>query len=270
MTSEQLLSTPDLQAVAVETTVDQLLDAAHESVAAGKHLHLDKPPGSSLASFKELLAEADRQQLVVQLGYMYRYNPAILLLHDLLAKGWLGEVFEVHAVMSKEVGQSKRQRWAKNPGGTMFELGCHLIDLLVGVLGKPDEVTPYHRHTGQFDDQLLDNMLAVCSYPRATATIKSTALEVEGFDRRHFVVCGTEGTLHIQPLDKPKVQLALTEPRGEYRKGYQEITFAPYERYVADLAELAAIIRGEKPAEFDSAHDLAAQETLLRACGLPC
>ncbi|TWU27509.1 Gfo/Idh/MocA family protein [Bythopirellula polymerisocia] len=270
ITAEQLLNTPDVEAVAVETMVEQLLPIAHQCIAAGKHIHLDKPPGSSLESFRELLANADRQQLVVQLGYMYRYNPAILLLRDLLAKGWLGEIFEFNAVMSKVVDPPKRSLWAQNPGGTMFELGCHLVDLLVLTMGKPEEVTPYSHHSARINDTLLDNMLAVCSYPRATATIRSTALEVDGGDRRHLVVCGTEGTLHIQPLDEPRVQLALSEPRGEYREGYQEINFGKYNRYTADLADLAAIIRGEKQADFDSAHDLATQETLLRACGLPC
>ena len=269
MTAEQLLNTPGLQAVAVETRTDQLLEVADVCVAAGKHIHLDKPPGEDFDRFRRLLRSADRQQLVVQLGYMYRYNPAILLLRDLLAKGWLGEVFEIQAVMSKEVGQSKRKRWAKYPGGTMFELGCHLVDLLIGVLGQPDNITSYNRHSGDFEDGLMDNMMAVCEYPRATATIRSSALEVEGFDRRHLTVCGTEGTVHIQPLDAPKVKLALAEPRGAYRKGYQEIEVGPYVRYVDDVADLAAIIRGEKLADFDTAHDLAAQETLLRACEMP-
>ncbi len=35
------------------------------------------------------------------MGYMYRYNPAIMLLRECLKQGWLGDVFEVHAVMSK-------------------------------------------------------------------------------------------------------------------------------------------------------------------------
>ncbi len=86
----------------------------------------------------------------------------------------------------------------------MFELGCHIIDLTVGVLGAPQQVTAYPRHSLDADDTLLDNMLAVFEYPQATATVKSSALEVEGFDRRHFVVCGTEGTFHIQPLDDPR------------------------------------------------------------------
>ncbi len=134
----------------------------------------------------------------------------------------------------------------------MFELGCHLIDLLIGILGKPDKVTPYNRHSGDYDDGLIDNMLAVCDYPGATATIRSTAVEVEGFERRHLLVCGTKGTLQIQPLDEPVAQLELSEPRGEYQPGYQTIKLARYQRYVDDLADLAAIVRGEKASDFDT------------------
>ena len=75
------------------------------------------------------------------MGYMYRYNPAVVLLREFLKKGWLGEVFEVHAVMSKVVAPADRNELAEYRGGIMFELGCHVIDLVVGVLGKPTEVT---------------------------------------------------------------------------------------------------------------------------------
>jgi hypothetical protein len=83
-------------------------------------------------------------------------------------------------------------------------------------------------------DGLLDNMLAVLTCPRATATVKSSALEVEGFARRHLVVCGTEGTVHIQPLDSPSARVSLSRARGGYRKGTQEVTFPRYTRYVGD------------------------------------
>ena len=269
MSQEELFNTPGLQAVAVETQVEHLLDTAETCIQAGLNVHLDKPAGRSLAQFRRILHSADQQGLTLQMGYMYRYNPAVLLLKDLLRKGWLGEVFEVHAVMSKAVNAKKRRRWAEHPGGVMFELGCHIVDLMVGVLGRPSQVTPFNQHVAPFDDGLVDNMLTVCTYPRALASLKSSALEVEGFDRRHFVVCGSEGTLHIQPLDAPNVRLALSKPRGSYRAEYQEIPFGRYERYVADVADLAQIIRGEKPSDYSSEHDLAVQETLLKACDLP-
>lgn len=41
-----------------------------------------------------------------------------------------------------------------------------------------------------------------------------------------------------------------------------------YTRYVADAADMARVIRGEKTADFPYEHDLMVQESLLQACGL--
>ncbi|MCA9070142.1 MAG: Gfo/Idh/MocA family oxidoreductase, partial [Planctomycetaceae bacterium] len=200
MTQEQLLNTPGLDAVLVETQVRDLLDTAETCIAAGKHIHLDKPAGESLPQFERILKSAAKQKRLVQMGYMYRYNPAIVLLREFLKKGWLGDVFEVHTVMSKVVPPGSRRGLAEYPGGILFELGCHILDLVIGILGPPIDVTGFNQHASAIEDRLVDNMLAVLQYPRAIATVKSSAQEVEGFARRHLVVCGSGGTFHIQPL----------------------------------------------------------------------
>jgi predicted dehydrogenase len=269
MTAEQLLNVPGLQAVLVETRVRDSLDAAEICIAAGKNIHLDKPAGESLSRLRRILDSARRQELLVQMGYMYRYNPAVALLRQFLQRGWLGELFEVHTVMSKVVPPDSRRDLAAYPGGILFELGCHVTDLVVGILGKPSKVTAYARRSAAAADGLLDNMLAVFEYERATATVRSSALEVEGSTRRHLVVCGTEGTFHIQPLDDPTARVALSTVRGGYRKGYQELVFPKYTRYVDDAADMARIIRGEKASDFSYQHDLNVQSVLLEACGLP-
>src|SRR4029078_13189269 len=115
-------------------------------------------------------------------------------------------VFEVHTVMSKVVGDAERKNLAQFPGGIMFELGVRVIDRVIGVLGKPDRVHAFPRHSGKQNDGLADNMLAVFESPKPTATVKSSAEEVDGFARRHLVACGTSGTFHIQPLDSPAIR----------------------------------------------------------------
>jgi len=269
MSRDELLALPGLDAVLVESRVGELLDHAEAAVAAGKHVHVDKPAGTSLPRLRRLLAAAAARGLFVQLGYMYRYNPAVLLLRDFLRAGWLGEVFEIHAVMSKLVGDGERDGLVAQPGGTMFELGCHLIDLVVAILGAPQRVTAFPRHSGNRDDGLLDNMLAVLEYPRATATIRTSVIEVEGWGRRQFTVCGTEGTFHLQPLDDPAVRLALSRARGDHPAGTSTVSFPKFTRYVADAADMARIIRGEKRTDFDSAHDIAVQEAVFAASALP-
>jgi predicted dehydrogenase len=165
------------------------------------------------------------------------------------------------------VDPASRKEFAEYPGGILFELGGHIMDLVIAILGKPQSVASFHRHSAAIDDGLLDNMLCVLEYPKATATVKSTAIEVEGFDRRHLVVCGTEGTFHIQPLDNPSARVSLSRDRGEYKKGTQEIKFPKYFRYVGDAADMAQVIRGERSPDFLLEHDLTVQAILLRACG---
>jgi predicted dehydrogenase len=269
LTQERLLNTPGLQAVLVETRVGDLLRTAETCVNAGKHVHIDKPAGESLPHLRRILTAVGKQKLLVQMGYMFRYNPAIVMLRDFLRQGWLGEVFEVHAVMSKVVAAEERRRLAEFRGGMMFELGCHILDLVINVLGRPRDVTGIAHHSARLDDKLMDNMLCVLNYPRASATLRASALEVDGGQRRHLVVCGSEGTFHIQPLDNPSARVALSRPRGAYKSGYQDIRFPRYVRYVDDAADMARIIRGEKASDFSAEHDLTVQETLLRACSLP-
>src|SRR3954451_7518091 len=80
MTEEQLLNVPGLAAVMVETRVRDLLATAQRCIDAGKHIGLDKPAGDSLPQYKKLLDDAAKKKLLVQMGYMYRYSPAILIL----------------------------------------------------------------------------------------------------------------------------------------------------------------------------------------------
>lgn len=152
----------------------------------------------------------------------------------------------------------------------MFNLGCHLIDALVIVLGKPERVTAYVRRTRPQQDNLADNQLAVLEYPKATATVRSSVMEVDGGKRRQFVVCGDKGTVDIKPLEPPRLLLALDESRGQYKKRYQEVELAAMPgRYDEQLIEFASTVRSEQEPKYTAEHDLAVHEAVLLASGLP-
>lgn len=269
MTEEQLLNTKGLQAVAVEVDPgdDRLMDITGNCIDAGMHVHLDKPGGESFSAFKKVLDEAGRRDLTVQLGYMYRNNPAMQFCFRAVREGWLGQVFEVDCVMNKMQPLEYRKWLSQFHGGTMFIFGGHLIDLVVTMLGKPDRVVPYQRQT-RSDVELYDNGLAVLEYPRTTVTVRTSSLEIEGYERRQLVVCGDEGTIDIHPLEPPKLRLALAEPRESFKRGYQDIPVPKMPgRYDDQLLELAQIIRGERANPYPIEHELIVQETLLAASG---
>ncbi len=269
LTTEQLLGTKGLQAVAVETEVKDLLSTAEKCIAAGKHIHLDKPAGENLAHFRRIVESARQQKLTIQMGYMLRYNPAIQLCYRAAKEGWLGRVFSIEAAMSKALDQNGRAQLKAYRGGAMFELGCHVLDSAMNILGQPQKVNAFNRSSSSLNDGFADNQYAVLEYPHATAVIHSAIVEPGGEARRQFTVCGEQGTIEVRPLEPAKVRLYLDRPQGEFKKGWQEVELAKTTgRYDAEFLDLAAAIRGEKPFGWSYDHDLAVQETLLRASGM--
>jgi predicted dehydrogenase len=203
------------------------------------------------------------------MGFMFRYNPAFRLCFQAVREGWLGEVFELHGVISSNYQAEARKPLLPYRGGIMFELGCHLIDAMITVLGKPTSVSAFPRRMHPEWDTVFDNQLAVFEFPRATATIRSTLVEVSAGSRRQFVVCGNRGTVDIRPIEPPLAGLTLARACGEFRKGHQEVQFPkPSGRYDDQLREFAGVVRGEKKADYSAEHDLAVHETVLRASGV--
>lgn len=266
---DQLYATAGLQAVIVETDFAELLPTAERSVAGGLHVHLDKPPGKSLERLSRLLADAARRAVQVQMGYMLRNNPAFELCFRAVQERWLGRIFELNATMSTVRPAVRRKELGEPRGGAMFDLGCHLIDATVAVLGPPQKVTPFGRSLYEQQDDVVDNQLAVLEYADAIAAVRATFVEPSAGDRRQFVVCGENGTFEIRPLEPPQVQLTLLKPAGEYAAGRHVVNLPPMAgRYHGQLLDFAAVVRGEAPPRWTAEHDLAVQRAVLQASGL--
>lgn len=267
LTEEQLLSTPDLKAVVVETAIEESCPTALRCIQAGKHIHLDKPGALKHEDFKAMRLEAEKRGLTVQMGYMLRYNTAFELLFQAVREGWLGEITEIDAAMGKLADAGTRRQIGALQGGGLFELGCHVIDATLTILGKPQAVTAFSTPVGS--DGVQDNQMAVLQYPKATATIRCNHADPFGGPRRRFNVTGTEGTFEIVPLESGKVNLSLTKARASYKKGTQSLQLTvPKSRYAHEFMDLAKVVRGEKKLAWDAAHDVAVHETVLRASGV--
>lgn len=266
LTETQLLAMPEVNAVAVETTIEDSCATAMRCIQAGKHIHLDKPGSLDHATFKDMRLEAEKRRLNVQMGYMLRYNPAFELLFKAVREGWLGEITEIDAAMGKLADPKTRDQLAQLPGGGFFELACHVTDAVLTVMGKPKSVHAFSTPIG--GDGIKDNQMAVLEYDKATAVIRCNHTDPFGGPRRRFNVTGTKGSLEILPLESGQVNLSLSKTCGGFKKGTQSLILeVPKDRYAAEFQDLAKIVRGEKNLAWDAQHDIAVHETVLRASG---
>ncbi|MEX2262953.1 MAG: Gfo/Idh/MocA family oxidoreductase [Bryobacteraceae bacterium] len=269
---DQILDDASIELVAVESAdVDRNLDHAERFVHAGRFVHLDKPPGAHLERLRKLLANAAQRGRVVQMGYQWRYHPAMQAAVEAARNGWLGRIYRFRASIDKLVLPEERRHLAKFRGGMMFSEGCHLVDRAVAVLGKPKKVTGFLRHDSTLHDGLADNTLAVLEYDHAVAEISLAGFHAHGSRYRFLEILGTNGFARVQPYSFPsRLTVDLSEAAGPYKAGEQALEPPPPPglTYTPDFREMAAIIRtGQRPS-YSAEHDLVAHETLLRVCGM--
>jgi len=264
----QLLQDPAVQLIIVECPIDIAIAQGRKVIAAGKHLHLEKPPGDKLPPFRDLVEQAKRKNLRLQTGYVWRWHAGINAALDAARRGWLGDVFMVRATMNADRSPAQRLAEARFPGGGMFELGGHMIDRVIDLLGRPKSVQPYLRHDSKFADNLADNTVAVLEFDRALAVLTVSDRMAGSGHHRSFEVLGEDGSFVIHPeRNPPTMSVHLRKAQGPYRAGWQDITLSPQPRFVGDFAEMARSLQTNTPLTPTYDHEILLQETLLRASG---
>ena len=267
---ELLDESSGIELVDVESGVRHNLQYAQKCVSAGKFVHLDKAPGEDLEGLRRLLAEANRRKLVVQMGYQWRYHPAMQAAIEAARKGWLGQVYAFRASIDKPIKPNERRQLAQFRGGMMFELGCHMIDRAVDLLGNPKKVTGFLRHDSPLDDNLADNTMAILEYDRCMAEIYIAAFQPHGDHYRCMEILGSNGKATVQPFSPLRLTVDLKEAAGPYKAGEQTLQPAdpPGPAFAPDFAEMAKIIRDGAQPTYSPEHDLITQQALLEACGV--
>ena len=260
VSEEEARAMADIDVVLVETANRDLMDVAAVFAERGVPMHCDKPCGEAMEPYRTLVEKCRAKNVPLQIGYMYRGNPALKWLWKFVADGGLGEVRFIEADMNHNYQADGYAEYLSTfRAGILYNLGCHLADtVLPMVRGDLVEAHPF------------TDVTRGCAFLRFEGTdvlIRTGANMPGGLLCRRLRVDGTKGTVDLCPIERfDGKSLTLTLTVGETVKtmdfGVQT------DRYADQLLDLAAIVRGEKPNDQDYDRDLKAHEITLRACGL--
>ena len=272
LTLDEALGDSTIKAVTIEVPNNDLVPIALRCMERNLAIHLDKPAGETLSPYKKLLDGCKERNLPFQMGYMFQGNPAFQFIRQAIQDKWIGEVCELELDMNHNYGGEVYQKYLRNfHGGIMWNLGCHLIDFVVGTMGRPIRVTPFLKSAPDDTDDICNNGLAVLEYPHATVTLR--ACSRCGVPSRRMRVVGTHGRIDLEPLERfdgvpLEVIMWLSKPAGDYSVGNHIVRFPPQtDRYATQLTEWARMIRGEIESPYSFEHDLLVHEITLAAGG---
>ena len=155
----------------------------------------------------------------------------------------------------------------------MMFLGCHLVDLIYRIQGEPLSVKSYCRSSGADGTSCDDFGFTVFEYPNGVSFAKTFDVEVGGFDRRQLVVCGSEKTVELKPLevivDDSLIYTDKTEhtDKEKFTARGAESKVGNFDRYDTMMSSFAEMVRGEKENPYTYDYELSLYKTVLRACG---
>ncbi|MDH3584428.1 MAG: Gfo/Idh/MocA family oxidoreductase [Phycisphaerae bacterium] len=126
------------------------------ALAAGKHVLCEKPLASNAEQAGEIFAAADRAGQVVVEAFMYRLQPAVQRLLEMVREGAIGQPKLVRSNFSfcREASKADARYHADQAGGSLMDVGCYCVNLIRALAGaEPTSVHAVaHRHEYGVDD----------------------------------------------------------------------------------------------------------------------
>lgn len=114
-----------------------------EAISKGKHVLVEKPLANNEDECLELIQAAKEQDVRLMLAYVIRYLPAVRKLKEAVDSGRYGKPIHAQGWVYGRLDPMPGTWFAdkeKLGGGVLFSHGCHYIDILLWILGKPRRV----------------------------------------------------------------------------------------------------------------------------------
>lgn len=114
-------------------------------VGAGLHLVVDKPLAASVADARRLADAASERGVVASVFHNRRWDGDFLTLRRLLSDGALGDLLRLESRFERwrpevDAGKWREGGGPEDAGGVLFDLGPHLIDQALELLGPARSV----------------------------------------------------------------------------------------------------------------------------------
>ena len=188
--STELLRREDIEAVTICTWSTVLSEEARKALEAGKHVLVEKPMAKSSKEARELVELAEKEDLILAVGFVERFNPGLRRVLEMVGKGEVGEVLSALA--------RRLSRWPKRPWdvGVVRDLAIHDLDILRHIFGcQPESVYARVRYSNSGID---DYAFITLSFPDGMGLVETSWLTAPKV--RELVVSGTEGVLKLDYL----------------------------------------------------------------------
>jgi UDP-N-acetylglucosamine 3-dehydrogenase len=238
---------PDLVSLAVPTSLH--LEVGEKLIERGIHMLIEKPIASTVEQGEKLIELAQKHDIVLAVGHIERFNPAIMELRRRLREGMAGRVYKIHA-----------ERLSPYPSriqdaGVVIDLASHDLDLMRYLMN--DEVVRLYGETLQSINSDREDMLNGLLRFRGGAVGVLDVNWITPTKIRRMTVTGARGMFRCDLLSQelffyeneiaPSQWDSLSVLRGVSEGNILGIRIQRHEPLAAELADFVSAVRDQRP-----------------------
>ncbi|GKU78241.1 Gfo/Idh/MocA family protein [Paenibacillus sp. L3-i20] len=153
-TPEQLIQRDDIDAVIIGVPNQFHAPLAIAAIEAGKHVLLEKPMGISGEAARGIVKASESSDRVVMVAHQMRWESVSMQIKEQIDRGELGKIYTAKAGWFRRKGIPGWGTWFtrmdQSGGGPLIDIGVHMLDLALYLMGNPKPVSVFGATYAEF------------------------------------------------------------------------------------------------------------------------
>ncbi len=134
---EQVLADPAIERVVIATPASTHYELCRKALTSGKDVFVEKPLALTVREGAELVELAEQTGLILMVGHILRYHPAVLRLKEMIDRGELGRVEYIY---SNRLNLGK----LRTEENILWSFAPHDISVILALAGSLPEAVSSH------------------------------------------------------------------------------------------------------------------------------
>ncbi|WP_338786549.1 Gfo/Idh/MocA family oxidoreductase [Metabacillus sp. FJAT-53654] len=152
--AEELIHDPQIDAVIIGVPNKWHAPLAIQALKSGKHVLVEKPMGINSEAAKEIVRAQREFGKVVMVGHQMRWQWQFQQIKEQVEKGSLGKIYNAKTGWFRRKGIPGWGSWftqkSEAGGGPLIDIGVHMLDIALYLMGNPKPVSVYGSTYAEF------------------------------------------------------------------------------------------------------------------------
>lgn len=142
---QELVQDPEIDVISITTPTLFHKEMALAAIAAGKHVHCEKPLAISAVDAQEMMLAAEKAGVRTASGFNYLKNPLLRYAREMIASGELGEITDFNGIHAEGFMSDPQTPWSwrcdpAGGQGAIADVGSHIIAIARSLMGPVTQV----------------------------------------------------------------------------------------------------------------------------------